>query len=60
MSERTLVSTAQSMTLAYLTSKNQNSTSVHPRDRFFDFYTLLWNNFFPTACTCKNKHTFII
>jgi len=27
----------QSMTLAHLTSKNRNSTFVHPGDRFFDF-----------------------
>jgi len=44
----------QSMTLAQLTSKNQNSTSVYLGDRFFYFYTLHYNNFFPTACTIKS------
>jgi len=43
------------MTLAHLTSKIRNSTYVHPRDGFFDFYTLHYNNFFPTACTVKTS-----
>jgi len=43
----------QSMTLAHLTSKNRNSTYVHPGDRFFYFYTLCYNNFFSTAHTVK-------
>jgi len=38
---------------ACLTSKNWNNTYVHPGDRFFDFYTLHYNNFFPTVRTVK-------
>jgi len=45
----------QSITLAHLTSKNRNSRYVHPGDRFFDFYTLHYNKFFPTACTVKTN-----
>jgi len=48
VSERNLVS-CQSMTLMHLTSKNRNGTYVHPGDRFFDFYTSHYNNFFRTA-----------
>jgi len=43
----------QSM-LAHLTSENRNSTYVYLGDRFFDFYTLHYINFFfPTARTVK-------
>jgi len=48
----------QSMTLAHLTFKNRNNTfifRIHPEDRFFNFYTLHYNNFFLTACTIKTS-----
>jgi len=43
----------QSMTLAHLTSKNRNSTYISDEDRFFYFYILHYNNFFPIARTVK-------
>jgi len=44
----------QSMTLAYLTCK-KTSIFVHLGDRFFDFYTLHYNNFFSATCTVKTS-----
>jgi len=51
-SERNLVSTAQSMTLAHLTIETVH-TYIHPEDPFFYFYTLHYNNFFLTSRTVK-------
>jgi len=44
------------MTLAHLTSKIRKCTYIfcsHTLDRFFDFYTLHYNNFFHTTRTIK-------
>jgi len=38
-----------------LTSEIRNSTYLHLGDDFFYFYTLHYNNFFPTACTVKTS-----